>query len=427
MTNILVASTPVYGHFAPMLSIARELVAGGHALTFLTGEQYRPAVEGIGARFVPLTGSASYDPAATEEPYPERSALPAGFPRLEFDMIHFFIDPIRDQYESIVRIIADRDEETVVVQDAWFLGTWPFKLGVAGPRPKAVVSIGISPPPLTSIDTAPFGPGLPPDSSAAGRAGNQKLNNQTYELFAPAQAHLIQVLKDIGADEPAPFAFDGMVTLPDLYLQLSIEGFEYPRSDAPATFRCVGMLTTSSEQAPALPDWWGEVSSADTVVVVTQGTVANRDFTELIEPTLQALDGLDVLVVALTGRPAQLSRVPANTRVAEFIPMDLLLPHADVVVSNGGYGGTQLTLSHGVPMVLAGTSEDKPEVAARAAWAGVAINLATDRPERASLRAAVETVLTNPGYRASAQRLQAEYARHDARTEIRTTIENLLR
>jgi UDP:flavonoid glycosyltransferase YjiC (YdhE family) len=68
--------------------------------------------------------------------------------------------------------------------------------------------------------------------------------------------------------------------------------------------------------------------------------------------------------------------VPANARVAEFIPFDDLLPHIDVLVSNGGYGGVQQTLGHGVPMVLAGEAADKAEVTARAAWAGVAINLA---------------------------------------------------
>jgi UDP:flavonoid glycosyltransferase YjiC (YdhE family) len=75
-------------------------------------------------------------------------------------------------------------------------------------------------------------------------------------------------------------------------------------------------------------------------------------------------------VIALTGRPTGLADVPANARTAELIHFDLLLPHTDLPVSNAGYGGVQLSLSHGVPMALAGATEDKPEVSARAAWTG---------------------------------------------------------
>ena len=92
--------------------------------------------------------------------------------------------------------------------------------------------------------------------------------------------------------------------------------------------------------------------------------------------------------------------------------------HTDVLVSNAGYGSVQLALSHGVPMMLAGATEDKPEVSARAAWAGAAVNLATNQPGVAGLRKAVEAVLAEPHYRTHAERLQSECASHGALAEI---------
>jgi UDP:flavonoid glycosyltransferase YjiC (YdhE family) len=84
MTKILVASTPVYGHFAPMRSIARHLVQSGHDVTFLTGEQYRSQVEAVGADFVPLTGLAGYNAERPAGEFVElaarRNAMPAGHP-----------------------------------------------------------------------------------------------------------------------------------------------------------------------------------------------------------------------------------------------------------------------------------------------------------------------------------------------------------
>ena len=79
-------------------------------------------------------------------------------------------------------------------------------------------------------------------------------------------------------------------------------------------------------------------------------------------------------------------RLPANVRVERFIPHDRLLPHVDVMVTNGGYGGVQQALAHGVPLVVAGDSEDKPEVAARVHWSGAGVDLRTGRPSPARWR-----------------------------------------
>ncbi|MFK3979000.1 glycosyltransferase [Micromonospora sp. NPDC050397] len=117
--------------------------------------------------------------------------------------------------------------------------------------------------------------------------------------------------------------------------------------------------------------------------------------------------------------------VPANARVAEFIPFDQLLPYTDVMVSNGGYGGVQQALSLGVPLVLAGLSEDKAEVTARAAWTGAAINLAIERPEETQIRASVEKVLNDSSYRKQAKRLRSEYITHNPFDAMSAAIEEL--
>ena len=65
------------------------------------------------------------------------------------------------------------------------------------------------------------------------------------------------------------------------------------------------------------------------------------------------------------------SALPGNVRVAKFVPYDLLLPHVSCFVTNGGYTGVTLALHHGVPLVQAGTTEEKSEIAARIAWTGV--------------------------------------------------------
>ncbi|MGH3741744.1 MAG: glycosyltransferase, partial [Micromonosporaceae bacterium] len=140
---------------------------------------------------------------------------------------------------------------------------------------------------------------------------------------------------------------------------------------------------------------------------LTQGTIANSAYGQLIEPALEGLAHEDVLVaVATGGRPVEsLPPLPANARAAEFLPYDDLLPKTDVFVTNGGYGGVQYALSHGVPIVAAGSHEDKPEVIARVAWAGVGRRLGTKTPTPAAIRGAVRAVLSDHKYRDAACRI----------------------
>lgn len=135
------------------------------------------------------------------------------------------------------------------------------------------------------------------------------------------------------------------------------------------------------------------------VVVVTQGTVAT-DPGQLLRPALAGLAGSDVLVVALTGGadPAVLGPLPANARAAAYVPYGPLLERAAAAVTNGGFGGVQLALAAGLPMVVAGKTEDKAEVAARVAWSGIGLDLPTQQPSSAALAAAVRQVLATPAF-----------------------------
>jgi UDP:flavonoid glycosyltransferase YjiC (YdhE family) len=289
-----------------------------------------------------------------------------------------------------------------------------------------MVGVGVIPFTLASADTAPFGLGLPPDSSKEGRARNREMYEfMQGEVLAPAQALYTELLTGLGVTETPPFFLDATILKADRFLQLAIEELSYKRTDTPEHVRFVGTLAGVRPEGIALPGWWPDVQAADAVVVVTQGTVANKDFADLIEPTLEALADLPVLTVAATGRSGAVRKVPSNARVAEFIPFDVLLPHADVLVTNGGFGAVQQALRNGTPLVVAGTTEDKREGNARTAATGAAINLAVDRPEPAQIRTAVQTVLAEPGYLKHAERLAAEYAATDALGAIARTVEEL--
>jgi UDP:flavonoid glycosyltransferase YjiC (YdhE family) len=173
-----------------------------------------------------------------------------------------------------------------------------------------------------------------------------------------------------------------MVRLSDTYWQLPVPGFEFPRA-LPKSVKFIGTPPIMPNQA-SLPPWAADLDGKRKVVLVTQGTVANHDFNLLIMPTLAALANEPDLLVVVTagGRPAEdiPGPIPANARLASYLPFEWILPRVDVFVTNGGY-------------------EDKADVNMRVGWSEVGIDLKTNAPTPQALRAAVRAVLDTDRFR----------------------------
>jgi UDP:flavonoid glycosyltransferase YjiC (YdhE family) len=132
-----------------------------------------------------------------------------------------------------------------------------------------------------------------------------------------------------------------------------------------------------------------------------------------------------VLVIAVPVQGGPLGDLPVNVRAEPFIPFDRLLPHVDVMVSNGGYGGTQMALAHGIPLMVAGEIEDEMEVAARVEWTDAGINLRQQRPSPDQVRRAVREVLANPRYQENGGAIGASFVKYDAPTRASELLESL--
>ena len=72
---------------------------------------------------------------------------------------------------------------------------------------------------------------------------------------------------------------------------------------------------------------------------------------------------------------------------------------------------TKTSSRHGLPLIVTGGQEDKPEVAARVAWSGAGIRFKQLSPGPEALRDAVRTVLADDTYRAAARRLSVSMER----------------
>jgi UDP:flavonoid glycosyltransferase YjiC (YdhE family) len=101
--------------------------------------------------------------------------------------------------------------------------------------------------------------------------------------------------------------------------------------------------------------------------------------------------------------------------------------HEVTVLSGSALRSVTQALSYGLPIVGAGTTQDKADVNARVAWTGAGIDLGTNQPTPQALRQAVRTVLDQPSYRSRAKALADEFAKHDTRSEVLRIVNSLVR
>jgi MGT family glycosyltransferase len=110
------------------------------------------------------------------------------------------------------------------------------------------------------------------------------------------------------------------------------------------------------------------------------------------------------------GNGPGLEPTPTNVLIREFVPQLELLGRVDAVVSHGGHNTVCEALAHGLPLVVAPIRDDQPIVAQQVADAGAAVRVRFGRIRAGELAGAIATVLDEPSYRQSAQRLQASFA-----------------
>lgn len=420
MARILIGTFPHTGHVSPFFPLARALAARGHEVLWHTSPLLRERIEATGARFAPFEHARDFTDYDPEEFAPGQQLK--GVAALKLALKHVFIDNAPRHMRDLQAITRTFRADMILCDPAFIGASWFHQ---ATGTPLAILNV--LPMALSSADTTPNGLALPPSASPLGRLRNTALNWAIeHVLFRDVQQYWNKARVDAGL--PPTGWFQNTAADCELFMQLSVPGFEYPRSDLMPHAHFVGIMPTVAPPDWSPPAWWGELDGARPVVHVTQGTVANGT-PDLIAPALAGLADEDVLVVVSTGgRPAEqlgLGELPANARVGTFLSYPELLPRTAAMVTNGGYGGTQQALSYGIPVAVAGISEDKPEVAARAAWAGVGVNLKTDTPSPHKVRDAVRALLSDGRYRQRAGSLAAEYARYDAVARSVALIERL--
>jgi UDP:flavonoid glycosyltransferase YjiC (YdhE family) len=354
-----------HGHFEPLVPVARAAAAAGHTVAVAGRHEVVPAIQAAGFQAFP-TGKPESGPP---QRYP---LLPIDLEREDRDLRDGFAD----------RLARARAAELGELCAAW--------------RPDLLV-----------CDEIDFGAmviaerlGLPYASVLVIAAGSF--------VRAPLLSETLNRLRAEHGLAPDP-----ELAMLSRYLVLSPfpRSYRDPAFPLPDTAHLIRPPARGNAPEGA-PAWAARIPGAP-VVYFTLGTVFNLESGDLFQRVLAGLGDLPINVIATVGRqidPAELGPQPDNIQIERYIAQAQLLPHCSAVVSHGGSGSVIGALAHGLPAVLIPMGADQPLNAGRCVDLGVAQALDPVAATPASVRAAVQAVLGEPGYRRAAERLRDEIA-----------------
>lgn len=408
--RILFASIPADGHVLPLTGIATHLASRGHEVRFYTGPSFEERLVRLGLTFAPYERAEEISAENLTEIFPEYAKLGNGPKAIEFAATKIFFGSLEGQLADLQAIRATFPYDALVCDAAFYAAHLLVKKhGVP------VYAVGAAPSPAPTSPTAPppfFG--LRPATNVLRRLQHRVVRAMVNGSLKKGMALLNDLLAREGLPTFEGSAFDLPAATAQVLFQAGCPSMDFPRDDWPASFRFVGPLLPARRPSSKPFDLADRLAAAEHVVVVSQGTIDNRDPEKLIAPTLTALAGGPHLVVACTGgrhTEALRARFPQpNVIVEDWVDFAQLLPQADVFVTNGGYGSVMHALVSRVPLLLAGELEGKNDVNARLDYRGLGIDLRTERPKPRAIAAGVARLLSDPSFGANVARVAEELA-----------------
>ncbi len=413
--KILFASMPAAGHFNPLTGLAVHLRAQGHDVRWYTGPTYGPKLAELGVPHFPFVRATDVNGENIAERFPEYKDLGAGPKAIAFALEKVFFGNLEAHLEDVTELRAGFPFEAIVFDGAFYAGRLVAE--TLGVRAYAVWP-GPTPAPRSKEAPPPFF-GLQPARGPIGKIRDWFV----WKLVESSMKGGMKILDDVRARHGLPPYRGSLVDFHNetsaAMLLWGVPSLDFPRTDWPKNARFAGPLLPYSKPSAALPAALEEklAKHGGRCVVVSQGTIDNRDASKLFVPSLEALAGTSRLVVATTGGlhvDELRRRFPQENVVVEgWIDFGALLPRAELFISNGGAGSVMYALVNGAPVLAAGKLEAKNDINARLHYRGLGIDLRTERPTAKQIARGVERVLGDPRYRENVARVRAELREHD--------------
>ena len=385
------------GHVQPMLLVARDLAARGHAVLVVSDPCNAGDAQALDVPFRAWT-TAPFQTGKTRDD-----------DRLKD---HEADNPLEVIQRLLTRVMAgpalayahdtlaaiDAFGPDVVVTQELLLG--PMAAAEKRGLPLALLAANIWSLP-TMAGAPPFGAGMLPAANDEERAMHAMVGQMSRTFFQAG-------LPDLNA---ARAALD-LPPLADVFAQLDVaqaillatsQAFDVAPEPLPAPFAHVGpYLADPAWVAPFTPP------PGDAPLVVVSFSSLYQAQEPVLRAIIAALSDLPVRGVVTTGPtldPAEFE-APAHVAVIRGASHGALLQDAALFITHAGHGSTLRPLMAGVPLLCLPMGRDQNDNAARVTHRGAGLTLPVDaRPE--AIATAVRRLLDEPTFKTAAESLGA--------------------
>ena len=423
--RILFACVPIDGHFNPLTSLAVHLKSLGHDVRWYTSDIYAGKLKKLGIPQYMFKKAQDVNADNIDKLFPQRKRINNVIRRLNFDLINCFIMRSTEYLEDIT-MLRDEFPFDAMVCDCLFTAI-PFvkeKLQVP------VISIGIAPLIASSKNLPPAGLGMTPSYSFWGKRKQDLLRFVADKILLSKSNNTIKrLLRLYDLRMEGGNLFDMLTRTATLFLQSGVPGFEYRRGDLGKNIRFTGAMLPYKSAVNTTKWQHPKLARYNKIILATQGTV-EKDVNKILVPTLEAFKNSDCLLIVTTGGSStkQLrEKYPQeNIIIEDFIPFDEVMPHANLYITNGGYGGVLLAIRNNLPMIVAGVHEGKNEITTRVGYFNLGVDLKTETPEASTIKEAAERVFNDGRYKRNVKKLANEFASYNANELCTRYIHELL-
>ncbi len=376
MPSWIYFGTPVFGHTNPTLSVVAELIKRGERIVYYNSERFADAIRATGAEFRPYRGMP-------ELPQTMSTRMVKLIPLLSSFTESF----LRTHINELRAQPAD-----LVLHDC--IAIW----GAEASRLMGVPRMATVPTLLVNDSVSQLAKRIMPRDIRPGGSGIRLsdvplLFSVFLQRLRTNRRHGLEYKKILDLVHA-----DFNVVFTSAALQPHADEFA-------GRFAFVGSPTVERSEEASYP--FEELSDAP-LVYISLGTLFN-DRPDLFQLCFDALGDLDVQVLLSRGK-ADASHsalaAPDNFRIESYVPQLAVLRHSAAFVTHGGIGSASEALHCGAPQVFLPQIWDGYLMAHQISQAGAGI-LLPPRPSAAQLRTAVQTVLSDRGYRDKARSLGA--------------------
>ncbi len=344
--RLLFTSFPALGHFLPIAPLAAAAVAAGHDVMVVSGADL--------CRWAAIAEFDTHAVGATQSELIDRVRTADG----DVPSDRMFTDVwVRAAFPAMLEVATAWRPDLVVHEEEEY----------AGP----LVATMLGTPVVTHSWNSPIRP-------ASERATAGRLLGSVWAEHCPGRP--VRTTGDVYLDAcPPPFQdHDAISHMSDV---ITVRPVSFP---LPAT--------TAPRFPPDLPR---------PAVYVTLGTVPVFSTPERLRHLVDALSPAVATVIVTTGpNPvASLGDLPSNVIAFEHLRQAEVLSNVDVVLSQGGAGGTLGAIEHGLPhLVIPFESQSQLALAAAVERVGAGHRLGPGQRDAATIRNAVLDLLTDPSY-----------------------------